>query len=161
MNSDLKLPVGQVSKLPGGRVTGVPGHRKRRITGFYGFILLLLLPVLSGFTGVSNETARLVAAGIQAGNAEAVAKHFNTMVDLSLPGYDDTYSKTQASQILKDFFANNPVQKFRITKQGASEDGSKYAIGELETGTKKFRVYFLIKTVKGKHLVHQMQIQEN
>jgi hypothetical protein len=108
-----------------------------------------------------EETATQVAAALQAGNASEVAKNFNAMVDLTLPGYDDTYSKTQAGQILKDFFAQNQVKSFKITKQGSSPDGSQYTIGSLETGKKLFRVYFIIKTVNGQNLVQQLQVQDN
>jgi hypothetical protein len=108
-----------------------------------------------------EETSAQVAAAIQAGNAAEVAKNFNAMVDLTLPGYDDTYSKTQAGQILKDFFTQNPVKSFKVTRQGSSPDGSQYTIGSLETGKKIFRVYFIIKAVNGQNLVQQLQVQEN
>ena len=108
-----------------------------------------------------EETSAQVAAAIQAGNAAEVAKNFNAMVDLTRPGYDDTYSKTQAGQILKDFFTQNPVKSFKVTRQGSSPDGSQYTIGSLETGKKIFRVYFIIKAVNGQNLVQQLQVQEN
>jgi len=119
--------------------------------------------ILLGFTSFAGpgETATQVASALQAGNAADVAKNFNAMVDLTLPGYDDTYSKTQAGQILKDFFAQNPVKSFKITRQGNSPDGSQYTIGSLEAGKKTFRVYFIIKPVNGQNLVQQLQVQAN
>lgn len=124
-------------------------------------IMTLLIPF--GITALPGpeETTTQVATAIQAGNAAEVARHFNAMIDLTLPGYDDTYSKAQASQILKDFFTQNPVKSFKITRQGSSPDGSQYAIGSLETGKKIFRVYFIIKTVGGQNLLQQLQVQEN
>jgi hypothetical protein len=108
-----------------------------------------------------EETATRVTAAIQAGNAAEISRYFNAMIDLTLPGYDDAYSKNQAGQILRDFFAQNPVKSFKVTKQGASPDGSQYTIGSLEAGKKVFRVYFIIKTTGGQHLVQQLQVQEN
>jgi len=108
-----------------------------------------------------EETAAQVASALQAGNAADVSKYFNSMIDLTLPGYDDTYSKTQAGQIMKEFFIKNPVKSFKITRQGSSPDGSQYSIGSLDTGKKVFRVYFLIKSAGGQNLVHQLQVQEN
>jgi len=125
----------------------------------------LILPALlcMGFSAFSGpeETAAQVTTALQAGNAAEVAKNFNAMIDLTLPGYDDTYSKTQAGQILKDFFTQNPVKSFKITRQGSSPDGSQYTIGRLEAGKKVFRVYFIIKSVNGQNLVQQLQVQEN
>ncbi|MCK9421279.1 MAG: DUF4783 domain-containing protein [Bacteroidales bacterium] len=125
------------------------------------FISVLFISYFWGFAAGPDETAKQVATAIQAGNAADLTKFFNTMVDLTLPGYDDTYSKAQAGQILKEFFTKNPVKTFKVTNQGSSSDGSRYSIGSLEAGGKTFRVYFLIKTVNGQNLVHQMQMQEN
>ncbi len=127
--------------------------------------VMLLVPalILMGHVAFSGpeETAVQVTSAIQAGNAAEVAKNFNAMIDLTLPGYDDSYSKTQAGQILKDFFAQNPVKSFKITRQGSSPDGSQYTIGSLEAGKKIYRVYFIIKSVSGQYLVQQLQVQEN
>jgi len=161
MNIVIKSQRHSVTESQSARFKKRPEDRICKFSGFSVILLLLVFYSFRGFGSGPDETVKLIAAGIQAGNAAAVSKHFNTMVDLSLPGYEDTYSKTQAGQILKDFFAQNPVQKFKITKQGASEDGSQYAIGELETSKKNYRVYFLIKAVGGNNLVHQLQIQEN
>jgi len=127
--------------------------------------VLLIVPVflLMGYHAYAgpDETATQVAAAIQAGNAADVAKYFNSMVDLTLPGYDDSYSKAQAGQIIKEFFTQNPVKSFKITRQGSSPDGSQYTIGSLDTGKKVFRVYFLIKLVNGQNLLQQLQVQDN
>lgn len=130
--------------------------------GFIRFLLVLTVLVCMGasVSAGPEETAAQVASAIQSGNAAEVAKHFNTMVDLTLPGYDDTYSKTQAGQILKDFFAQNPVKGFKTTRQGSSPDGSLFNIGSLDTGKKTYRVYFIIKTVNGQYLIQQLQVQE-
>ena len=109
---------------------------------------------------------KLVAGGqvisaIQAGNSQDISKYFNSMVDLTVPGYDDTYSKAQAGQILKEFFTQNTVKAFKVTKQGTSPDGSQYTIGSLETSKKNYRVYFLIKTVAGQNLIQQFQVQDS
>jgi len=126
-------------------------------------ILLLPTLLLMGFSAFSGqeETANLVTSAIQSGNAQEVSKYFNAMVDLTVPGYDDTYSKAQAGQILKEFFSQNPVKTLKINKQGSSPDGSQYTIGSLETNKKTYRIYFLIKTVGGQNLVQQFQIQDS
>ncbi len=128
-------------------------------------LIALMIPafLLINFFSIAGpeETATMVTTAIQAGNAADVSKHFNAMVDLTLPGYDDSYSKAQAGQIMKEFFAQNPVKSFKITRQGSSPDGSQYSIGTLDSGKKVFRVYFLIKSVNGQNLLQQLQVQEN
>jgi hypothetical protein len=131
----------------------------------YFKLIALILPALClvGLTSYSGpeETAAQINTAMQAGNATEVAKYFNAMVDLTLPSYDDTYSKTQAGQILKDFFSQNPVKSFKVTRQGSSPDGSQFTIGSLETGKKVYRVYFILKSVNGQYLIQQLQVQEN
>lgn len=131
----------------------------------YSTLIVLVIPAIFSIGCMTfpgpEETATQVATAIQAGNAAEVAKNFNPMVDLTLPGYDDSYSKTQAGQILKDFFTQNPVKSFKVTRQGSSPDGSQYTIGSLEAGKKVFRVYFIIKSVNGQYLVQQLQLQDN
>lgn len=124
-------------------------------------LFVILFFSLSAIAGGPEETARHVAAGLNTGNAGAVASHFNTMVDLSLPGSEETYSKTQAGRVLKEFFSQNRVKSFKISKQGSSADGSMYCIGTLTTEKMGYRVYFLIRKTNGKELVQQLQIQEN
>jgi hypothetical protein len=131
---------------------------------YFNLTVFVFLGVFcSGFKAFSGpeETANQVTAALQAGNAMELAKNFNAMVDLTLPGYDDSYSKAQAGQILKDFFTQNPVKSFKVTRQGSSPDGSQYTIGSLEAGKKIFRIYFIIKSVSGQFLVQQLQVQEN
>lgn len=125
------------------------------------YLIAIILLSLSSQAAGHGETVRLVAAGLNAGNAEAVSAHFNTMIDLSLPGSEETYSKTQAGRVLKDFFARNPVKSFKITRQGSSADKSVYCIGTLVAGGVQYRVYFLLRKTDGKELIHQLQVQEN
>ncbi len=124
-------------------------------------VSLVLFMGFASFASPQDDTSKLVAEGLGTGNASEVSKYFNAMVDLSLPGSDETYSKTQAGQVLKEFFVQNPVKSFKISKQGSSADGSTYCIGTLEAGGKSYRVYYLIKPVAGKNLVQQLQVQEN
>jgi hypothetical protein len=120
--------------------------------------ILLLIPV--SLTGQTDETNKKIIAAITGGNATELAEYFNTVVDLSIPGKEDTYGKIQATRILQEFFLNNPVKSYKTSKQGNSNDGSQFSIGRMESGNKVYCVYYLIKQTSGKFLIHQFQIQE-
>ena len=126
--------------------------------------LLLLAMVLLPFYSIPepghDDTNKQIVASLTAGNAVALSGYFNSMVDLGISGNEDTYSKTQATQILKDFFIKNPVKSVKITRQGSSTDGSQFSIGEMQAGTATFRIYYLLKKVSGKFLIQQLQIQK-
>ncbi len=133
---------------------------KKRLFPINILLFAILLQVgLSAYAG-PEEIARQVISAVQSNNAQETAKYFNSMVDLTLPGYDDSYSKAQAGQILKEFFIQNPIKSFKITKQGTSPDGSQFTIGTLETAKKTYRLYFLIKATGGQDLVQQFQVQD-
>jgi hypothetical protein len=132
---------------------------KRRI--FFYSIIAVMFAAIGSYAGTGpEETAAQVVTAVQSGNGVEVARYFNAMVDLTLPGYDDSYSKAQAGQILKEFFTQQPVKSLKVTRQGNSPDGSQYTIGTLETSKKSYRIYFLIKATGGQYLVQQFQIQD-
>ena len=93
-----------------------------------------------------------VASAIKAGDAKALSLYFNSSVDLTAPGVDGTYSKSQAEMIVKNFFALNKPVSFSINQNGNSSEGSQYSIGTLVTAKGKFRTYFLVKKVSGKSM---------
>jgi hypothetical protein len=51
-----------------------------------------------------NDIIANIGNAIKTGNATTVSKYFNSTIDLIVPCNDGTYSKSQAEQILKDFF---------------------------------------------------------
>ena len=93
------------------------------------------------------------------GNTGDLGKYFNEMVDLNIPGFKDSYSKTQASRIIKDFFTNRPLSEVSVSKEGKSSDGSKYIMGSLTAGGKKFSFYFLLRKSDGEYRIFQLHIQ--
>jgi hypothetical protein len=129
------------------------------------FILMisLFLPVVF-FGNVPPQQADLMAKiseALNAGDAAKLAAHFNTTVDLTIPGNDGSYSKKQAEQIVKAFLASQPVQSFKMDHKGTSNDGSQYMIGTLKASSGKvFRVYILIKNGSSEGLIQQLQFEE-
>jgi len=130
-----------------------------------GKILLILFFLISGHpmqaqTAGPEETNKLILAALNAGNAADLAKYFNSMIDLGISGTEDSYSKNQATRIIQDFFTKYPVKSVKIMKQGTSNDGSQFSIGQLQAGTKTFRLYYLLKKVSTQYLIQQFQIEE-
>jgi len=129
-----------------------------KISLFFMTILLLSFQSIPG-PGQDDINKQIVAA-LTSGDVDALSEYFNSNIDLGISGNDDSYSKAQATQILKDFFTKNPVKSMKITKQGSSTDGSQFYIGEMKAGTDTFRVYYLLKKVEGRFFMKQLQIQK-
>jgi len=93
------------------------------------------------------------------GNSAEIGKYFNEMVDLNIQEIKGSYSKTQASRIIKDFLISTPVNNVTVSKEGNYPDGSKYTMGTLSAGGKKFSLYFLLRKNNGEYRIFQLQIQ--
>src|SRR5665648_51538 len=111
-------------------------------------IKLKLIFLLFGFFVLTNVSfAQIpdeIVISIQSGNDAKLAEFFNENVELVVETHDDVYSKSQAQQIVAEFFKSNKSKQFSIIHQGGKE-GAMYAIGSLTTNTGTFRVYFLLK----------------
>jgi len=80
------------------------------------FTLIATSLVLLSFTtlvGIED-----VVASLKTGNASQIARYFDNTVEITLPAKSNSYSKSQAEMILRDFFANNPVKSFEVLHKG-------------------------------------------
>jgi hypothetical protein len=126
--------------------------------------LKLILIVFSVFllTKVSVGQGQIpdgIVTSIQNGNAAGLADFFNENVELVVQTHDDVYSKSQAQQIVAEFFKVNKPKQFSIIHQGG-KDGARYAIGSLTTNAGTFRVYFLLKNKDNISYIHQLRIEK-
>lgn len=122
-------------------------------------LIFLLFGVfaLTGF--VQAQIPDEIVISIQTGNDVSLASFFNENVELVVQTHDDVYSKSQAQQIVAEFFKANKPKQFSIIHQGGKDD-ARYAIGSLTTNTGIFRVYFLLKTKDNKSYIHQLRIEK-
>jgi len=121
-------------------------------------ILLLIGLMLLGTKSHSQIPDEIVLS-IQNGNVETMANFFNENVELVVESHDDVFSKSQAKQIVTEFFKANKPKQFNIIHQGGKE-GARYAIGSLVTGSGTFRVYFLLKNKDNTSYIHQLRIEK-
>jgi len=94
---------------------------------------------LASFTGIED-----IVTALKSGNASQVAKYFDNTVEITLPEKSNSYSKSQAEMILKDFFTNNPIKGFDVIHKGENA-GSQYCIGTLFTKNASFRTTVFMK----------------
>lgn len=124
-------------------------------------LLFFAIPFfLSSFTSTTlpPEMDAIIAA-LRSGNAEQLAKYFDTRVDISLPGKSDNYSRAQAEMIIRDFFSTNAVRSFQVKHTGENKDGSQYCTGTLETKNGKYRAILFMKQKGNKQVLQQLSFQ--
>ncbi|MBW6491810.1 MAG: DUF4783 domain-containing protein [Lentimicrobium sp.] len=124
----------------------------------YCIFLTLALFFANNQTFAQDLTTK-IASAIRSANAKELGIHFNQTLDLSTPDAEGTYSKAQAEMITRNFFTKYPPTSYKENHQGQSKDGSQYAIGVYKSGIRTFRTYYLIKTVGGKPLIHQLKFE--
>ncbi len=131
----------------------------KKITFRYLFILSLLVSATT--TQVKGDVPEGLINALKSANAKELAKYFNTTIELVIGEKEGIYSKPQAEQILKDFFAKNPLTRdsFRLLHE-VGKESSRYAIGNLHTTKGVYRISFLIKTVNNTPLIDQLRIEE-
>jgi sugar-specific transcriptional regulator TrmB len=100
-----------------------------------------------------------IIVSLKTGNASSLSKFFNKNIELVVIDKDDVFSKSQAEQIVSNFFKNHEAKRFDIIHEGGKE-GSSYGIGNLTTENGSFRVYFLLKNNNGKLYIHQLRIEK-
>lgn len=100
-----------------------------------------------------------VVAAMRGGNASQLSKYFDSRVDISLPGKNDNYSKSQAEIILKDFFASNGVKSFQVKHKG-EQNGSQFCIGTLVTKNGSFRTKFFMKKKGDQQVVQELGFEQ-
>ncbi len=121
------------------------------------FITLLLACILltsfTSFLGIEE-----VVASLKTGNAGQIARYFDNTVEITLPEKTNSYSKSQAEIILKDFFNNNTVRDFQVIHKGDNA-GSQYCIGKLITKSNIYRTTIFMKQKGERQLLQEIRFE--
>ena len=128
-------------------------------------IIFVFLFLLTGSAIVQESKAQSsvitnVRDAIKAGSSRELTRNFNDMVELNIEGKTGNYTKEQATFVLKEFFDKYPPSDFLYIHQGASEDGTQYAIGRYSHDSGSFRVFMLVKKVNNEFKVKLLNIAE-
>jgi len=120
------------------------------------WMIMALMPSLQAQTQKMPEG---IILSFRAGNAEELSKFFHSNVELIILDKEDVYSRSQAEQIIRKFFAEHKTESFKIIFEGGKEN-SRYAIGGLQASAEKYRVYILMKNQDGSPFIHQLRIEK-
>ena len=124
--------------------------------------LILAFTLIFSLSGLvrSQETTEKINKAITEGNASSLSVHFNSSLDISLPDIDQTMSSAHATQVMKNFFKENPPKSYKVNHVGSSREATKYIIGTYKSENKSFKVYALLKLNDNKYLIVQLQFEE-
>ncbi|MHA4812606.1 DUF4783 domain-containing protein, partial [Flavitalea flava] len=135
---------------------------KSNFTSWSGLFHVSALSAGTGFangSGYTNDyTIDEIASAMKSGNIVKLSRYLDSRVDISLPEKSDSYSKSQAEMIIRDFFSTNGVQNFLIRHKGEN-GGSEFCVGLLKTRNGDYRTTLFIKIKGDKPLLQEIRFQ--
>lgn len=96
---------------------------------------------------------------LKKGNADLLLKYVDKTVNITLPDKTNTFSKSQAELVLKDFFKNNAVKDFELTTQN-NTNKVQYISGTLQTLSGDYKTTIYIKQKADKHFLHEIKFEK-
>jgi len=131
----------------------------KKLYTILSFLLLCSFPLLIQQAVAQKSTSMdPIVAAIKSGNASQLSKFFDAYVEVSLPEKSNSYSKSQAELVMKDFFSSNTVQNFEVKHRGEN-GGNQFCIGILQTKNGKFRTTIFLKQRGGKQLLQEIRVE--
>ena len=123
--------------------------------------ILAVICALSAFTFKTQaQSFDIIANAIRTGNSSSLSANFQGTVEITVKDAGNSYSKSQAEMVLKNFFANHQPKSFSIAHEGTSPEGSKYFIGSLSTSAGNYRVYVYAKPTAGVMAIQEIRFEE-
>lgn len=125
--------------------------------------------IAAGFTSVSSfglpqreggDVFVPISKYIQKGDAEKLSAWFANNLEMEILGSPTDCSKVQATQIMKNFFAEYTPKHFTILHKSGNPP-MKYAIGNLTAGGENFRVILLVRTQPSPAQILQIRIERS
>lgn len=114
--------------------------------------------VLSFSIAFAQAPLESIRSSFGAGNVGGISRHFDKAVSLSITGSQDTYSRSQAEMVLRDFFNKNAPKAMNIEHNGENNSGS-YAIGTLVTSNGNYRAYFALRQKESGYFIQEIRIE--
>lgn len=118
------------------------------------YCLIALLFFLSSFI-LQDE----IIGAIKTGDASQLSKFFDNTINITLADKKNTYSKSQAELVLKDFFNNNAVKGFEIVQSG-DKTIPQFISGILQTKNGQYRTTIYMKQRGGKNLLQELRFEK-
>lgn len=99
-----------------------------------------------------------IVDGLKKGDAVQITNNAGDNFSLTMLDKSNNYSKSQAQQIIKDFFSKNSVKSFELKHKGNSPNGQ-YAIGTLSTSGGNYRVNVFMKKSGNTEVIKELRFQ--
>ncbi|MFN4914198.1 MAG: DUF4783 domain-containing protein [Sphingomonadales bacterium] len=104
----------------------------------------------------ANRLTRLFADG----NSEEIANYFSASVQLTTPGKQGVYSKSQAKMILSGFFEQHAPSSAKSLQQGKSENGAHFLVISVSTQAGEYKTTVFYRGSGKAMSIHELKIEK-
>ena len=130
-----------------------------KMSAIYKSVIITLFIIALSSMHTSAQGFDNIAAFIRKGDASGLAKSFGSNVEISMKDAQNSYSKSQAEAVLKNFFSIHAPKTFTVVHQGQSPEGAKYFIGTLSTSAGTYRTYVYAKQVNNAFVIQEIRFE--
>ncbi len=114
----------------------------------------------ASFTARPAEDANRLTRLFGEGKSEEIAAYFSASVQLTTPGKQGVYSKSQAKMILSGFFEHNTAVKAKSLQQGKSENGAHFLVIALTTRSGEYKTTVFYRGSGKAISIHELKIEK-
>lgn len=118
--------------------------------------LLTCIFFCASLLGYAQNAVEDINNALRQGNASKLSHYFDNNITLNISGNVNTYSKSQAEMVLKDFFSKNDAKDFQQEHDGNSVN-TRFVIGTLSTSSGKYRIYYALRTKDNKSILIEIR----
>lgn len=137
----------------------------RTVAGIRRVLYMLVLGMLTGMPAQAQaqespeEVLRAIQQAFARGDAEALARHTESRVDVSLLGVQTLYSRAQTEYVMRAFFREHPAEQF-VLQRTTEENGAWMATGRYwnRSDAQPYRVTLLLRKRDGAVLIRSIRI---
>ncbi len=123
-------------------------------------IMIIVMMILAVSISLATSLPQGIANGFRAGDAQIVAKYLGATLEISIEGNRSMYSKTQAVQVLRDFF-NAKTPKNIVEKHSGGRGNSQFSVFAFTTDTDKYRATIFYKGSGEDARISQITIEKD
>lgn len=123
-------------------------------------IFVAVAAAFAALTARSAEDASRLTQLFAEGNSEEIASYFSASVQLTTPGKQGVYSKSQAKMILSGFFEQNIPKTAKSLQQGKSENGAHFLVISLTARSGEYKTTVFYRGSGKAMSIHELKIEK-
>ncbi|MBM3921048.1 MAG: DUF4783 domain-containing protein [Sphingomonadales bacterium] len=123
-------------------------------------IFAAVAALFASITARPAEDANRLTQLFAEGKSEEIASYFSASVQLTTPGKQGVYSKSQAKMILSGFFEQHKPKNAKSIQQGKSENGAHFLVISLSTETGEYKTTVFYRGSGKAMSIHELKIEK-